>query len=57
MSKETANINIRVTPTLRRIIERYVEIGTYINISDFGRDALREKIRRDAPKLLEEINR
>uniref|UniRef100_A0A6M3MF45 Uncharacterized protein n=1 Tax=viral metagenome TaxID=1070528 RepID=A0A6M3MF45_9ZZZZ len=57
MSKETANINIRVTPTLRKIIERYVEIGTYINISDFGRDALREKIRRDAPKLLEEINR
>lgn len=55
MSKETVNINVRVTPVLRKIIEKCVERDTHINVSDFTRDALREKIKRDAPWFLEEI--
>ena len=55
MSKETVNINVRVTPTFKKIIERYIDLDTYINISDFARDALREKIKRDAPALIEEL--
>ena len=55
MSKETVNINIRVTPTLKKVIEKYVDSDTYINVSDFARDALREKIEREAPWVLEEI--
>lgn len=57
MSKETVNINVRVTPTLKKIIEKYIDIDTHINISDFARDALREKIKRDAPWFFEEMFR
>ena len=57
MSKETVNINVRVTSTLKKIIEKYVDLDTHINVSDFTRDALREKIKRDAPWFIEEILR
>jgi len=57
MSKETVNINVRVTPTLKNIIEKYVDQDTYINVSEFARDALREKIRRDAPQFFEKMFR
>jgi len=57
MSKEMVNINVRVTSTLKKIIEKYVDLDTHINVSDFTRDALREKIKRDAPWFLEEILR
>jgi len=57
MSKEKVNINVRITPTLKKIIEKYVALDTHINLSDFARDALREKIKRDAPWFLEEILR
>ncbi|GAH94232.1 unnamed protein product [marine sediment metagenome] len=57
MSKEMVNINVRVTSTLKKIIEKYVDLDTHINVSDFTRDALREKIKRDAPWFIEEILR
>jgi len=55
MSKETVNINVRVTPTFKKIIEKYIDQDTYINMSDFARDALREKIKRDAPWLIVDV--
>jgi len=57
MSKETVNINVRVTPTLKNIIEKYIDQDTYINVSEFARDAFREKIRRDAPQFFEKMFR
>jgi len=57
MSKETVNINVRITPTLKKIIEKYIDSDTYINMSDFARDALREKIRREAPWVFKEIKK
>lgn len=57
MSKETVNINIRVTPALKKIIERYIDTDTHLNVSEFARDALREKIKRDAPWFFEEMLR
>ena len=55
MSKGTVNINVRVTSTFKKIIEKYIDQDTYINVSDFARDAFREKIRRDAPWFIDEI--
>ena len=55
--KETVNINVRVTSTLKKVIEQYIEADTHINISDFARDALREKMKRDAPWFLEKMLR
>ena len=55
MSKETVNVNVRITPTLKKIIEKYIDQDTYINMSDFARDAIREKIKRDAPWLIDDM--
>jgi len=55
MSKGTVNVNVRITPTLKKIIEKYIDQDTYINMSDFARDALREKIKRDAPWLIDDM--
>jgi len=49
------NVNVRITPTLKKIIEKYIDQDTYINMSDFARDALREKIKRDAPWLIDDV--
>jgi len=57
MSKGTVNVNVRITPTLKKIIEKYIDQDTYINMSDFARDALREKIKRDAPWLIDDMMR
>ncbi len=53
---ENKNINVRVTPKLRKVIDRFLEIhDIYLNISDFIREAVREKIQREAPYIYEEL--
>lgn len=53
---ENKNINVRVTPRLREVIDRFLDIrDIYLNISDFTREAIREKIQREAPHIYEEL--
>ena len=41
-----------------KLINKFLETSaTYLNISEFARAALREKIQRDAPWLYEEVLR
>jgi len=47
--KELRNINVRIPKTLKDLIQKYVAADMHTNLSDFTRDALREKIQRDAP--------
>jgi Arc/MetJ-type ribon-helix-helix transcriptional regulator len=49
--KELINLNVRIPKTLRELLEKYVERDLHTNISEFCRDALREKLARDAPDL------
>lgn len=53
--KKDAIISVRVPKTLKDLISKIVEIDTHINESDFLRDALREKIKRDAPHLYRQL--
>ncbi len=48
-------IGVRVPTSLKTLLRRYVELDTHINESDFIRDAIREKILRDAPGLYREL--
>lgn len=49
-------VGIRLPHNLRKLINRFLETSaTYLNISEFARAALREKIQRDAPWLYEEV--
>jgi hypothetical protein len=49
--KELANLNVRLPATLRKLIEEYVKRDMHTNASEFTRDALREKLAKDAPEL------
>jgi len=44
-------LNVRIPPSLKALITRYIELDTHKDASEFTRDALREKIRQDAPEI------
>ena len=53
--KELVNLNVRIPSTLKKLIAKYVEYDCHTNASDFTRDALREKLGRDAPELFKQL--
>lgn len=51
-------VGIRLPPKLKKLVNRFLETSaTYLNTSELVRAALREKIRREAPWLQEEVLR
>jgi Arc/MetJ-type ribon-helix-helix transcriptional regulator len=59
MDKQTQNaiVAARVPPSLKQMIGKFIHRDTHINESDFLRDAIREKIQRDAPDLYRQLFR
>jgi hypothetical protein len=53
--KEEAVVAARVSFTLKQLIARFIAQDTHMNESDFVRDAIREKIQRDAPELYRQL--
>lgn len=53
-AKEIVVVNARIPLTLKTAVRKYVERDTHINFSDFMRDSMREKLKRDAPWILKE---
>ena len=51
MDKQESVIAARVPTSLKVLIAKFVRQDTHMNESDFVRDAVREKIKRDAPQL------
>jgi len=51
MEEKLVHMTVRVPKTLRDLIKQHIELDTHINESEFVRDALREKIRRECPEL------
>lgn len=51
MEEKLVHMTVRVPKTLRDLIRQHIELDTHINESEFVRDALREKIRRECPEL------
>jgi len=45
----------RVTKSLHKLIRMYLERDIHVNESDFIREAVREKIQRDAPELYKQL--
>lgn len=50
-----AAISARIPVPLKSLIQKFVALDTHINESDFIRDAIREKIQRDAPHLYKNL--
>jgi len=42
------HITVRIPAKLKKAVEKHVENSNYANISEFVREALREKLRREA---------
>jgi Arc/MetJ-type ribon-helix-helix transcriptional regulator len=54
VEKELENqvvLSVRITRRLHDLLTEYLKKDAYLTESDFLRDAIREKIRRDAPHL------
>jgi len=54
MEKEV-RISARIPRPLKKLMEQYVALDSHLNASDLIRDALREKIQRDAPELYKRL--
>lgn len=55
MERQDAVVSARVPVKLKRLVAEFVQRDTHLNESDFVRDALREKIRREAPDLHKQL--
>jgi Arc/MetJ-type ribon-helix-helix transcriptional regulator len=55
--KELTNLNVRIPATLKELIAKYIEFDCHTNASEFTRDALREKLMKDAPELYSQLFR
>ena len=56
MSKERmVALNVRIPQNLKKLMKHYIELDAHKDLSELTRDALRDKIQRDAPTLYEEL--
>ena len=53
--KETDVIGVVIPKTMRKILQRHIERNMYLNLSDFVREAIREKLQREAPDLYKQL--
>jgi len=55
MDEKLVALNVRIPRTLKNLMKNYIELNAHKDISEFTRDALREKILRDAPELYKKL--
>jgi Arc/MetJ-type ribon-helix-helix transcriptional regulator len=53
--KDLVNLNVRIPTTLKELIDKYIQCDMHTNASEFTRDALREKLAKDAPELYKRL--
>jgi len=49
--KDLTTICVMIPQTMRDLIEEILSKDTHTNLSEFVRDAIRQKIQRDTPQL------
>jgi len=47
--RRLVNLNVKIPATMKRILLEFVKNDLHVNISEFAREALREKLQREAP--------
>lgn len=56
MKKENmVPLSVRVPPSLKELAQKFVDLDAHKDISELTRDAIREKIKRDAPELYAQL--
>jgi len=54
---ELVALNVRVPKTLKKLMKKCVDLDAHKDLSEFTRDAIRQKIEKDAPDLYPELFR
>jgi Arc/MetJ-type ribon-helix-helix transcriptional regulator len=55
MEEKLVQLNVRIPQRLKGLMKKYVEMDAHKDLSELTRDALREKIQRDAPELYNKL--
>ena len=55
MEERLVQLNVRIPRTLKKLMKKYIELNAHKDLSELTRDALREKIQRDAPDLYRQL--
>jgi Arc/MetJ-type ribon-helix-helix transcriptional regulator len=55
--EKMVQLNVRVPQNLKKMMKEYVGLDAHKDLSELTRDALREKIQRDAPHLYRNLFR
>ena len=50
-----AQLNLRVPHNLKALMKQYIALDAHKDLSELTRDALREKIKKDAPELYSDL--
>jgi Arc/MetJ-type ribon-helix-helix transcriptional regulator len=53
--RELTNLNVKVPITMKQILQQHVKRDLHTNISEFTREAIREKLQREAPDLYRQL--
>jgi len=53
--KKLVFVGVRMPLTLKELIEKHLERDTHQNLSEFIRDAIRQKLQREAPQLYAQL--
>lgn len=48
-------LNVRIPRNLKKLMKEYIELDAHKDLSELTRDALRDKIQRDAPELYKQL--
>ena len=48
-------LNIRIPCNLKELMKKYIALDAHKDLSELTRDAIREKIKQDAPQLYAEL--
>ena len=56
-NEKMVQLNVRLPQNLKRLMKEYIDLDAHKDLSELTRDALREKIRRDAPHLYKDLFR
>lgn len=55
MKKRMVQLNLRVPEKVKEVMQKYVAVGIHKDLSELTRDAIREKIKRDAPNFFRDL--
>ena len=55
IKEESETVSARIPSNLRKAMQRMIYLDTHLNESDFIRSAIREKIKNEAPHLVNDL--